>query len=70
MERSVLFWDRQIALGRYIPFPEEGEYMKQSVPEIQCVFSPSEPSLSERIEESLRLFVLRVLTEEEPADGV
>ncbi len=44
--------------------------MKQSVPEMQCVFSPSEPSLSERIEESLRLFVLRVLTEEEPADGV
>ena len=59
--------DRQENLPLYIRRTKEVERMKQTLPVVHCIYTEAEKSLAELLEESFRLYLVRILaTSEEP----
>lgn len=53
--------DRQESPPHYIPLTKEVGPMRQNLPVVHCVYTDGEKSLTELLEESFRLYLVRIL---------
>ena len=53
--------DRQESPPQYIPLTKEVGPMRQNLPVVHCVYTDGEKSLTELLEESFRLYLVRIL---------
>lgn len=60
--KKIVFWaDRQYRPVFSIPWTREVEHMKQNLPVVRCIYTDAEKSLAQLLEESFRLYLIRVL---------